>query len=87
MISKAKRERFDLSKVNRELLFQVGREMFALGHQAGRQQAAAENVDCQMCASDDARKALGFSCNEWKAFCGPQGLDCPSVACSDPDAS
>ncbi len=77
MISKAKRERFDL-----------GLAMFKIGYQSASVTASAsENVDCQMCASDDARKALGFSCNEWRAFCGPQGIDCPVVACSDPDAS
>ncbi len=78
MISKAKRERFDL-----------GLAMFKIGHDAGRQTAAADagNVDCQMCGNDDARKLLGFSCNEWRGFCGPQGIDCPVISCGDPDAS
>ncbi len=79
MISKAKRERFDL-----------GLAAFKIGYQAGHATASAEsagNLDCQGCASDELRKALGASCAEWKAFCGPQNLDCPSVACSEPDAS
>ncbi len=71
-------------------LFSLGLAAFKIGHQAGRASAASSdsgNLDCQGCASDELRKALGFSCNEWKAFCGPQGLDCPSSACSEPDAS
>ncbi len=76
-MSDKKRERFDL-----------GLAAFKIGHQCGRASAAsADNLDCQGCASDDLRKVLGFSCNEWKAFCGPQGLDCPASACSEPDAS
>ena len=63
--------------------------IFGMGYKAGRVAPATlalSNMDCAGCASDELRKFLGFDCREWRALCGPQGVDCPTIACSEPES-